>query len=302
MKVVLFKLNATGDVVRTTPLLHRLGADVTWVTDPVNTVMLTHIGVPLRCIEWQQRSLLADQHFDLLINLEDDVEVARFAATLPADRVFGARLGADGSVGYTEDSREWFELSLISTYGRRRADELKLANRRSYQQLIFDGLGYTFHADPYFLPAPQKTELLGDVAMAPVAGPVWPMKNWAYYGELQIRLQSAGLRVNILPRRSTLLEHIADVRNHRCLVSGDSLPMHIALGTGVRCVTLFNCTSPWEIHDYGVQTKIISPLLEEFFYKRGMDNRATTAISVEDVFDAVMASLEESDRMAVTSQ
>jgi hypothetical protein len=64
------------------------------------------------------------------------------------------------------------------------------------------------------------------------------------------------------------------------------------LGTGTPCVTLFTCTSPWEIHDYGIQEKIVSPLLEEFFYKRGYDERATTAISLDEVFDAVMTQLE----------
>jgi hypothetical protein len=47
-----------------------------------------------------------------------------------------------------------------------------------------------------------------------------------------------------------------------------------------------------EIYDYGIQKKIVSPLLEEFFYKRGYDERATTAISVEEVFEAVMTQLE----------
>ena len=89
-----------------------------------------------------------------------------------------------------------------------------------------------------------------------------------------------------------MLEHLADVRNHRCLVGGDSLPMHFALGTRTPCVTLFTCTSPWEIYDYGVQEKIISPLLREFFYKRGYDERATTSISVDEVFNAVMAQFE----------
>ena len=70
--------------------------------------------------------------------------------------------------------------------------------------------------------------------------------------------------------------------------------MHLALGTGTPCVTLFNCTSPWEIHDYGVQTKIVSPLLERFFYKRGFDEAATTAIRLDDVCDAVMKRLEAS--------
>ena len=96
----------------------------------------------------------------------------------------------------------------------------------------------------------------------------------------------------MLPKRPSLLEHLADVKNHRCLVGGDSLPMHLALGTGTPCVTLFNCTSPWEIYDYGIQKKIVSPLLREFFYKRGYDRRATTAITIDEVVDAVLSQLE----------
>jgi hypothetical protein len=38
--------------------------------------------------------------------------------------------------------------------------------------------------------------------------------------------------------------------------------------------------------------KIVSPLLEEFFYKRGYDERATTAISVDEVERAVVMKLE----------
>jgi ADP-heptose:LPS heptosyltransferase len=98
----------------------------------------------------------------------------------------------------------------------------------------------------------------------------------------------------VLPKRSSLLEHLADVRNHCCLVGGDSLPMHLALGTGTQCVTLFNCTSPWEIYDYRIQKKVVSPLLEQFFYQRGYDRRATTAITVDKVFSAVMAQLDAS--------
>ena len=67
-----------------------------------------------------------------------------------------------------------------------------------------------------------------------------------------------------------------------------------ALGTETPCVTLFNCTSPWEIYDYGIQKKIISPRLEEFFYKRNFDRCATTAITVEEVLCGVMSQLQDS--------
>jgi ADP-heptose:LPS heptosyltransferase len=158
--------------------------------------------------------------------------------------------------------------------------------------MIFEGLGFGFAGETYLMPEPIETGLSGDVAIAADAGPVWPMKKWAYYDELMQRLEDRGLRVNVLPKRPSLLKHLADVQNHRCLVGGDSLPMHFALGTATPCVTLFTCTSPWEIYDYGVQRKIISPFLEEFFYKRGYDKRATTAITVDEVFDAVMHRLK----------
>ena len=159
--------------------------------------------------------------------------------------------------------------------------------------MVFAGLGFQFSDERYFLPQPIETGLSGDVAIAADAGPVWPMKKWAYYNELKQELEQEDLTVNVLPERRSLLEHLADVRNHRCLVGGDSLPMHFALGTATRCVTLFTCTSPWEIYDYGVQKKIVSPLLEEFFYKRGYDSRATTAITVDEVGSAVLKQLEK---------
>ena len=52
-------------------------------------------------------------------------------------------------------------------------------------------------------------------------------------------------------------------------------------------MSLFTCTSPWEIYGYGIQEKIISPLLEKFFYQRGYDPRATSAISLSEVLEAV---------------
>jgi len=162
--------------------------------------------------------------------------------------------------------------------------------------MVFGGLSLRFAGEPYLLPEPIETGLSGDIAIAADSGLVWPMKKWAYYGKLREALEAQGLTVNVLPKRSSLLEHLADVRNHRCLIGGDSLPMHFALGTATPCVTLFTCTSPWEIYDYGAQTKIVSPLLEEFFYKRGYDERATTAISVDEVEAAVVTQVE-----AVTS-
>jgi ADP-heptose:LPS heptosyltransferase len=291
MNVLIVKLNATGDVVRTTTLLHRLQGHVTWITAEMNTALVEGIVPPIRCLSWMNREAARDRAYDLVINLEDEQEVAAFLVNVDARRLFGAHLDQETAVTYTDDSRGWFDLSLISKYGRKRADELKLANRRTYQDLVFDALGMRFADETYRIASPAPTDLSGDVAIAPVAGPVWPMKGWGYYDELKRRLEGDGLTVNVLPRRPSLLEHLGDVANHRCLVSGDSLPMHFALGTRVPCVTLFNCTSPWEIHDYGLQVKIVSPLLERFFYQRGFVEEATTAITLDEVYEATLRQL-----------
>src|SRR6266487_2356922 len=291
MSVLIIKLGATGDVVRTTPLLRRLDGSVSWITAEKNLALLEGIDREVRCVSWESRNRVADTTYDLVINLEDDRESSSFLKQLKFKQLFGAYLKGDDQLAYTSDSRSWFDLSLISAYGREEADRLKLLNRRTYQELIFEGLGLGFNGETYYLLPSQPTGLTGDVAISATAGPVWPMKTWAYYDELKNELELAGLKVNILQDRPTVLEHLADVEGHRCLVSGDSLPMHLALGSGLRCVSIFTCTSPWEIHGYGLQEKVISPFLEKFFYARGYDARATTAIMVDEVFSAVMNQL-----------
>jgi heptosyltransferase-2 len=289
MRILIIKLGATGDVVRTTPLLPRFSGLVGWVTAEKNLALLDGIDREVRAVSWENRRDVANTRYDLVINLEDDRDTSEFLGELKFDQLFGAYLDGNGRLSYTEDSRAWFDLSLISRFGREEADRLKLLNRRTYQDLIFAGLGFRFEGEEYYLPPPASTGLTGDVAISSTAGEVWPMKKWAFYGELARELEAHGLRVNLLQNRPTLLEHLADVQGHRCLVSGDSLPMHFALGSGVRCVSIFNCTSPWEIFEYGLQTKIVSPLLEKFFYQRGFDVSATTAISLAEAFEAVMA-------------
>jgi heptosyltransferase-2 len=292
MDILILKLGATGDVVRTTPLLRCLNGSVTWITEEKNRVFLDGVAENLRCFSWADRAQALDRSYNLAINLEDTLEIAQFMSSAKPAEIFGAHVDSSESLSYTDNSKCWFDLSIISRHGKKQADALKLRNRRTYQELIFEGLGLRFSGERYLLPKGASTELSGDVAIAGEAGPVWPMKKWAYYKELKDRLASHGLAVNFLPTRTSLLEHLSDVANHNCLVGGDSLPMHLAMGTGTPCVSIFNCTSPWEIHDYGIQTKIVSPLLEEYFYMRGYDERATTAVTVDEVEAAVLAQVE----------
>ena len=112
---------------------------------------------------------LASFLVDALPLVEDEPETVAFLREVQHRRVFGASASPEG-VRYGDDAVEWFDMSLISRHGRVRADELKLLNRRTYQEMIFAGLGYRFENEPYVLPSPATSSLYGDVAIAPIAG------------------------------------------------------------------------------------------------------------------------------------
>src|SRR6185436_155377 len=131
MKLLIAKLGATGDVVRTTTLLRRFPGSVTWITAAKNASLLQNIDFNVRCLAWEERSAAVDSQYDLVINLEDTLDIAEFLGTVRYDQLFGAYAYADRRLSYTEDSRSWFDLSLISRFGRKRADELKFVNRTS---------------------------------------------------------------------------------------------------------------------------------------------------------------------------
>jgi heptosyltransferase-2 len=247
--------------------------------------LLEGIAPNLIALPWERRAEVSGMYYDLALNLEDEREVAEFAAGVPAKRRFGAILDDADRLSYTDEARGWFDMSLISRFGRQRADEFKLRNRRSYQDLLFEGLGLVFDGEAYVLPAPGPSNLRGDVAIASATGPVWPMKSWDYFPDLQRELERRGLVVNVLPTRPTILEHLGDIAGHRCVVGGDSLPMHLAIGLRVPAVAIFNCTSPWEIHDYGLLTKVISPRLDKYFYRRDFDVEAIRAVPFHRVLD-----------------
>src|SRR6266404_4943379 len=116
MEVLIIKLGATGDVVRTTPLLRLLRSQITWLTSAKNTVLLKGLKENLRSFSWEDRVRALDNDYDLVINLEDTLDVAQFLNTVRCNEIFGAYADSNNSLRYTENSRCWFDLSLISLY------------------------------------------------------------------------------------------------------------------------------------------------------------------------------------------
>src|SRR5215467_4199244 len=108
MSVLIIKLGASGDVVRTTPLLRRFDGPVSWITAEKNLALLEGIDREVRCVSWENRKRVVDATYDLAINLEDDWETSCFLKELMFKQFFGAHLNGDDKLAYTSDSRDWF--------------------------------------------------------------------------------------------------------------------------------------------------------------------------------------------------
>jgi len=149
--ILIVKTGALGDVLRTTAILPGLfkrypGAELTWVVaeDALPLVegrrgvegCVLDLARPEGVIE-----ALSGRRFSLVASLDDEVACCRVAGAVEAERFVGARLNEDGEPVYTEDSSAWFDMSLISRFGRARADELKALNQRTHPELLASALG-----------------------------------------------------------------------------------------------------------------------------------------------------------------
>lgn len=156
--ILILKTAALGDVLRTTSILPGLherhpGARITWVTAPgavdlVRTHPLVERVEALEPADVAAAERLAERlgetRWERLISLDDELALCALASRVPARRLSGAYLAEDGERAYTDDVAPWFDMGLLSRLGKARADELKIANRRSHPEIYADMLGIPF--------------------------------------------------------------------------------------------------------------------------------------------------------------
>jgi heptosyltransferase-2 len=292
-KILIIKEGTLGGLVRITPLLRVLKGNVYWLTLPGIKSILP-AGNKVHVIDINKfREDPKRIKFDLVLNLEDSAEIAKLVAFLAPKRIVGAYWNeAKRKVDYTAASAGWFNMGSLSKLGPRKADKLKYSNRKSYQEILFGMLGLKFKKEEYLLPLGGKFRRVSkrkiSIAIEDRAGEKWPMKRWPHYDLLEKKLKQAGFDVYYLRQRKKISDYIKDINKCDVLVSGDTLAMHVGLALKKQLVSLFMCTSPWEVYDYGRMTKIVSPLLKKGFYKRTYLKDVVEAVKVDDVFDAVV--------------
>jgi heptosyltransferase II len=291
---LIVKLGAMGDVLRTTTLLRALPGPVTWVTRPASLPLLAGIPQIGTLLTLDAAAQLRGRHFGLAACLDDEPEACRLLDLVTAERQVGAFL-ADGRVQYSESARSWYDMGLISRFGKERADELKRLNRRSYQEHLFAIFGLPFRGEDYvfgYAPQPATRRRIGIEMRADAR---WKWKRWGRYPELIERLQADGFEVFVFEQRDDLRDFIADVNSCGLVVTGDTLTMHIALALQKRTIAVFGPTSAPEIHGYGRLTSVVSPIECICCYLRTCDKspNCMDLIPTDRLYEAILSAIHE---------
>ena len=139
-RILIIKLAALGDVLRTTVILSGIKAEfpdstITWLTAPGALDLLK--GNPLIDELWaldaEAALRLTVREFDVVFSPDADPHAATLAAAVKAPVKRGMVLHPRGHVlPATPEAETWFEMGAF--------DQLKKANQRTYQELIYQTL------------------------------------------------------------------------------------------------------------------------------------------------------------------
>ncbi len=310
-RLLVIKLDAMGDVLRSTALLPPLAevhprAAITWITRRESVGLLDGNPFLDEVLELGPDALaqLQARVFDRVINLDAGKTSAALAAAARSPRKDGFVLDERGIVQPTNDAaRRWFEMGVF--------DDLKRAGTATYQDLMADILGLSGRAHRYVFEL-RETERekahahLASIGVDPSrpivglnhgAGDRWPLKQWREdgYVELIERIgRDPDVQILLLggPGEAARSERLRDrvrvriwdagcdnpVRHFAALVdqchvvvTGDTLAMHLALARGRRTVVLFGPTSAAEIELYGRGEKVVPDMSCLSCYKTSCD-------------------------------
>jgi len=166
-RILIIKLDAIGDVARTTPILKPLRekhhpCHVTWLTAPAAEEMLRGHSLIDVLLPYRPESLepLRVERFDLVLSLDKTPRAAAVAmwADAPVKRGFG--LSRFGTVFPLNPESEYaFQLGLD--------DDLKFRrNTKTYQEIVFDCISLPYKREEYVIEIDADARACADDMMA----------------------------------------------------------------------------------------------------------------------------------------
>ena len=293
-KILIIKLGAMGDVLRTTFVLEGLkekykNIQIDWLVDKRNSEVLQ--GNPyinnIAVNDSKVFDFLTSHKYDFAVNLDLSPESLSFTALSLADNKIGYTLDDKRNIKTSNAfAAEWL---LTSAY-----DDLKKANTKTYQHWM--AKISEIKDVPYEIIVPISKEARSKalafksgvniskgkvIGINPGAGKRWKMKKWNVekYVELIKILSAKGHTVLLLGGKDDE-EEIKEILSHKIpgvfstgtdnlvqeffamidlcdiIVCGDTMAMHAGLGLKKNIVALFGPTSSNEIELYSRGEKI----------------------------------------------
>lgn len=310
-RLLIVKLDAMGDVLRSTALLPPLmevhpRAAITWITRKESVPLLKGNPYVTEVLELGPEALahLQARTFDRVINLDASKTSAALATSARSNRKDGFVLDERGYVQPTNDAaRSWLEAGIF--------DDIKRAGTSTYQDRMAEILGLSGREHKYvFELGPDEVargrahlESLGMTLDRPViglntgAGGRWPLKQWREEGYVDLigrvssrhdvqfvllggpgererneRLAAASPVRLFDPGCDNPVRHFAAMlKQSDVVVTGDTLAMHLSLAMGRRTVILFGPTSAPEIDTYRLGEKVVPDMGCLSCYKNACD-------------------------------
>lgn len=147
MDILIIKLGAIGDVIRTTAILPGLkekykNCSIDWVTKKESFDVLENNSL-INNIYLIENNRLKNKNYDLIISLDDENSACELVSKIRYKKIVGAYLD-NVKKTYTEDSSQWFDMGMISRFGKQRADELKAENKRTLPEMLYKILGLKY--------------------------------------------------------------------------------------------------------------------------------------------------------------
>jgi ADP-heptose:LPS heptosyltransferase len=278
-RILIIKLGAIGDVIRTTPLIVKYralypGCHITWVTHSPEILPSNHINVICR---FDFPSIYTIQHmkFDIAINLDKETE----ACSLLKDVNATEKYGFIWDNHHIDIATPAAEHKLITGL----FDNISKQNKKNYLEEIFEICNLPFNDEPYLLNVDatlsEKWQLLKKkaegktiVGLNTGCGKRWTTRLWPndYWTKLVKALKLAGYYPVLLggeaedennkwlaknsdafyPGHYSLKEFIAITANCNVMVTQVSMMMHIATALQIPMVLMNNIFNSNEFYLY----------------------------------------------------
>lgn len=310
-RILIVKLGAIGDVIRTTPLLSRLRQEfprheLWWVTQSPE-VLPPSVHKILSC-DALSLEILRSTPFSLVINLDKAQEACAIAMSVRTEQLWGFILRDGKPAPANEQSMHKFITGIF--------DDISQQNTKSYMTEIFEMCGWEFKGEEYELPlhhtktirtSNKKLVGLNTGCGARWTSRLWDIEQWITLAQRLIDnhydilllggpqedernkeiARSTGAEYNGYVPMQTFIEVVdqCDI-----IVTGVTMALHIAIGLKKQIVVMNNIFNKHEFELYG-RGEIVEPSAQCTCYYRSVcvnpDYRCMDHLSVDSIFTAV---------------